>query len=293
MSNCGPKRGEVKLLSAMTLDTVCTFKDSGLGPIVFITANKGKKYEPRMVGYASGVLRFIQIDKLQDKEFLRIDMQHLMPLDETDSFRKEELTCGCFSSSGNNWAVGTSFGSIILGAQQKDLFKEPKGWVTTRIDGLMRTQDHSVTSLQMTAFNPNGMILASFSNGEVKLWTSYIPEDRLKKLQQKKDEERRSKRGQKGGSARQQAQLDLHEIGITKFDIADIFSMLDANVGFGVVDTAEDLKVSNFSLNIKGPHGNLLLLQQRKEVRVYSQLYGASSHELNPYGLHPDLNQAA
>lgn len=226
MANCGPDRGEIKLLSAMTLDTVCSFKDFNLGPVRFITSNRGKKTEPRMIGYASGVLRFVMIDKLLDKEYLRIELQHRIPENDSGEFIKEELTCGCFSSSGNNWAVGTSFGAIILGAQQKDLFKEPKGWVTTRIDGLMRNQDYGITSLSMTAFNPNGMILASFENGEVKLWTSHIPEDRLKKLQQRKDEERGRKKT-KGGSARQQNQLDLHEIGISKFDIADLFDMFE------------------------------------------------------------------
>lgn len=78
----------------------------------------------------------------------------------------------------------------------------------------------------MTAFDPNGMILASFENGEVKLWTSFIPEDRLKVLQKRKDDERKARKS-KSSNRRQELTFDLHEIGIQKFDIADLFDMFE------------------------------------------------------------------
>lgn len=126
-----------------------------------------------MVGYAGGLVRFISLGELEDKELYQLDINCL---------EGEELTCGCYSANGSNWAVGTSFGSIILGASQKDLFKKHIGYVTARIDGLIKTRDFGVTSIQMTNFNPTGQILAAFSNGEVKLWKSYISDERIKKL---------------------------------------------------------------------------------------------------------------
>lgn len=69
MTNCGSDRGEVKLISSSSLDTVYTFKDSNLGPVKFIASSKAKKSENRLIGYANGVLRFISLYELQDKEF--------------------------------------------------------------------------------------------------------------------------------------------------------------------------------------------------------------------------------
>lgn len=90
----------------------------------------------------------------------------------------------------------------------------------------MRTQDFGVTSLQMTMFNPNGQILAAFENGEVKLWKSHTPEDKVKKYREKMEAEKSHSR-KKGGSSRNRTLLDVAELGITKFDIYDTFDMFE------------------------------------------------------------------
>lgn len=68
----------------------------------------------------------------------------------------EQLTCGAFTANGSNWVLGTSFGAVLIGTQQRDLFRKPQGYNIARVEGLMRGQDIGVTSLQLTAFTPNG-----------------------------------------------------------------------------------------------------------------------------------------
>lgn len=180
MASCGASKSEIKLLSSMTMDTVYTFKSfQTLGPVRFITSNRARKADHRMIGYAHGTIRFVSLNELEDKEWYKVDLERDLELE-----REEELTCGCFNANGSTWAVGTSFGSIIIGVSQKDLFRKHQGYLTTRIDGrvLMETREFSVTSLQMTKFDPNGSILASFSNGEVKLWKSHITPEKFKKI---------------------------------------------------------------------------------------------------------------
>ena len=65
MTNCGEEKGDVKLISSQTLDTVYTFKDQNLGPVKFITSYKARKApEHRLIGYANGTLRFISLYEL-------------------------------------------------------------------------------------------------------------------------------------------------------------------------------------------------------------------------------------
>jgi len=206
-----------------------------VGKVKFITSSSAKKSELRMVGYAGGLVRFISLGELEDKEFYQLDINCL---------EGEELTCGCYSANGSNWAVGTSFGSIILGASQKDLFKKHIGYVTARIDGLIKTRDFGVTSIQMTSFNPTGQILAAFANGEVKLWKSYISDERIKKLREQMDEERARQGKKKTNAARQIRALDIIDIGIQKFDIIDSFDMFEHPHGIlPVVNNEENIQM--------------------------------------------------
>ena len=64
MANCGSDRGEVKLVSSSSLDTVFTFKDSNLGPVKFIASTKARKADHRLIGYADGMLRFVSLFEL-------------------------------------------------------------------------------------------------------------------------------------------------------------------------------------------------------------------------------------
>lgn len=84
----------------------------------------------------------------------------------------------------------------------------------------MRGQDIGITSLQLTAFTPNGQMLAAFENGEVKLWKSFVPEERLKRIRDQMEEEKKTRK-------QKQKVLDLAEIGIAKFDIHDQFDMFE------------------------------------------------------------------
>ena len=76
MTNCGPEKGDFKLISSSTMDTVFNFKgltfggDSGhIGKVKFITSSSAKKAESRMIGYAGGLLRFVSLNELEDKDF--------------------------------------------------------------------------------------------------------------------------------------------------------------------------------------------------------------------------------
>lgn len=89
-----------------------------------------------MIGYANGTIRIISLTDLSDSKTYKIDLEE-----------DEELTSGSYSYNGINWAIGTNFGNVILGAPKRDLMKQPDGIITTKVEGLMRTKDHGVTSI--------------------------------------------------------------------------------------------------------------------------------------------------
>ena len=236
MVSCGAQKGDVKLLSSMTLDTVYTFPHrSTTGPVRFITSNKARRTEPRMIGYAHGTIRFVSLNELEDKEWYKLDLERDLELE-----REEELTCGCYNANGSTWAVGTSFGSIIIGVSQKDLFRKHIGYLTVKIDGrtLMETREFAVTSIQMTKFDPSGAILAAFSNGEVKLWKSFITDERKKKITRIMQEENQRKKSRK----REGRVFGIDEIGISQFNIWDHFDMFERPHGNDVLSEDLDYK---------------------------------------------------
>jgi WD40 repeat protein len=164
----------------------------------------------------------------------------------------EELTTACYSGNGSNWAVGTSFGSVILGATKRGLFREPDGFISTRIDGLMRDQTYGVTSIQLSDFTPDGKMLVSFANGEVKLWKSFIPGDRKPKYEQQSKDEG-SRKGKR--NSRREKVFDIAELGITKFDIHDLFDMFKDPHGHG--DELEDEQIGAVELyGVSNPNSN-------------------------------------
>ena len=87
----------------------------------------------------------------------------------------------------------------------------------------------------MTSFNPNGSILVAFEDGEVKLWRSSIPDERIKRIRDQLDEEKKHKK-------KQPKVLDLAEIGIQKFDIHDMFDMFE-NPHTQEITSGEDLQL--------------------------------------------------
>jgi hypothetical protein len=71
-----------------------------------------------MLGYANGVIRFVSLTELDDAHTFQIKLEY-----------GEELTCGCYSSNNQNWAIGTSYGSVIFGATERDLFRTARGYI--------------------------------------------------------------------------------------------------------------------------------------------------------------------
>ena len=70
-----------------------------------------------MLGYANGLIRFVSLTDLDDYQVYQIKLEY-----------GEELTCGCYSANNQNWAIGTSYGSVIFGATDRDLFRTAKGY---------------------------------------------------------------------------------------------------------------------------------------------------------------------
>ena len=144
------------------LDHIFTWKQMSLGPVRFV-ASSPKDKKNRMIGHQCGFLRIIQINALKTTSLYRVN------LDEGES-----LTCGCYSLSGHNFALGTSFGKILIGMMKKDPMANTTKYnmFISRVNTVSNTTDHAVTSIQMTNFDPLGELLAAFDDGKVRLWKS-------------------------------------------------------------------------------------------------------------------------
>ena len=113
-----------------------------------------------MIGHASGFIKIVAINALKETSLYKVDMQE-----------GETLTCGTYSPSGHNFAVGTSYGAIYLGMLKKDPMQNNKtNAFMARVDTVSHGNQNAVTSIQLTAFNPQGNILAAFDNGQVRCW---------------------------------------------------------------------------------------------------------------------------
>ena len=96
----------------------------------------------------------------------------------------ETLTCGTYSPSGQNFAIGTSFGSIYLGYLKRDLHSNQRGrqMYLSKVDATSEGIETAVTSIQLTSFNPQGCILAAFDDGKVRCWQSSVKHEVFIKL---------------------------------------------------------------------------------------------------------------
>lgn len=81
----------------------------------------------------------------------------------------ETLTVACFSPNGINFIIGTSFGHIHIGTMKLDSSNKMQ-IKFARIDKIISTTEFSVTSVQISNFEPVGSLLVAFSNGVVRTW---------------------------------------------------------------------------------------------------------------------------
>ena len=79
----------------------------------------------------------------------------------------EQLTCGTFNQSGQNFAIGTNFGTVYLGVIKAESKTRPH---VALINTLCKNTKHAVTSLQLSNFEPDGSIIVAFDNAEIKVW---------------------------------------------------------------------------------------------------------------------------
>jgi len=103
----------------------------------FVTsAPKDKKN--RMVGHENGYIKIIGISALKTLSIYKVALE----IGET-------LTCGTYSPSGHNFAVGTSFGAIWIGMMKKDPMSNNNRYnmFMTRVDRVSSGRDHAVTSI--------------------------------------------------------------------------------------------------------------------------------------------------
>ena len=107
MASVGKDSGEVRLLTSGMLDPVFSFPESDLGPVSFVSSPpRGKA---RMIGHENGYIKIVSVSSL------KVSNIYLVSLAEN-----ETLSCGIYNSSGHNFALGTSFGSIYIGNIKRD-----------------------------------------------------------------------------------------------------------------------------------------------------------------------------
>lgn len=185
LSSVGKDCGDMKLLTAGMLDHIYTWPQYALGPVKFV-ASSPKDKKNRMIGHQCGFIRIIQINSLKTMSIYRL------MLDEG-----ETLSCGCYSNSGHNFAIGTSFGKILIGMMKKDPMANTTKYnlFISRVSTVSKTTDNAVTSLQMTSFDPLGTLLAAFDDGKVRCWNSQVSAAVYeKKLQEQTNKRNRRRR---------------------------------------------------------------------------------------------------
>ena len=155
----------------------------------------------------------------------------------------ETLSCGCYSNSGHNFAIGTSFGKILIGMMKKDPMANTTKYnlFISRVSTVSKTTDNAVTSLQMTSFDPLGTLLAAFDDGKVRCWNSQVSAA----VYEKKLQEQTNKRNRRRREA-----YDLADLGEVQFDVVDKFDMFE------------------------NPHGNEELTEE--DIAKNQELYGVS-----------------
>ena len=126
----------MKLLTSGMLDPICSFSQQGLGPVSFVASAPRDK--SRMVGHANGYIKMISINALKVTNIYKV------ALDED-----ETITCGVYSQSGHNFAIGTSHGTIYLGMMKRDPMSTSSKYnmFLARVDQVSHGSETAVTSL--------------------------------------------------------------------------------------------------------------------------------------------------
>ena len=126
-----------------------------------------------MIGHVNGFIKVISINQLKTSNIYKVDL-----------LEGETLTCGVYSPSGHNYAVGTSFGNIYLGLLKRDPMSNQvrNNMFLAKIERVSHGSDTAVTSIQLTSFNPEGCMLAAFDNGQVRCWHNIVHPDVKAKL---------------------------------------------------------------------------------------------------------------
>lgn len=188
------------------VDHIYTFPQYAMGPVRFV-ASAPKDKKNRMIGHENGFIRIVDINALKVKNIHKVALED-----------GETLTCGVYSPSGHNFCIGTSFGSIFLGMMKKDPMSNNKHNLFCAIVGtITSSNENAVTSIQLTAFDPQGCILASFDNGQVRCWHSSVKHEVYMKLQE-------MKQNTKKGRSKKES-YDLADLGEVQFDVVDKFDM--------------------------------------------------------------------
>jgi len=190
------------------LDHIYTWPQFALGPIRFV-ASTPKDKKNRLIGHQSGYIKIISINALKTTSIYRV------LLDEGES-----LTCGSYSPSGHNFAIGTSFGHILIGHLKKDPMAHNTKYnmFLARVNTVSSTTENAVTSIQMTNFDPTGTLLAAFDDGKVRCWHSSVKHEVYEKKLAEQNQKKKS---------RKREAYDLADLGEVQFDIIEKFDMFE------------------------------------------------------------------
>mmetsp|Transcript_15803 Transcript_15803/g.21389 ORF Transcript_15803/g.21389 Transcript_15803/m.21389 type:complete len:341 (-) Transcript_15803:185-1207(-) len=215
----------MKLLTSGMLDHIYTWPQYALGPVRFVaTSPKDKKN--RLIGHQSGYIKIIQVSALKTSSLYRLTLEE-----------GETLTSGCYSPSGHNFAIGTSFGKILIGMMKKDPMSNTAKYNTfiSRVTTVSKSDDHAVTSIQMTNFDPTGTLLAAFDDGKVRCWHSSVKAEVYeKKLAEMSNAKKKS---------RKREAYDLADLGEVQFDVIDKFDMFENPHGVEELTEDDEIKL--------------------------------------------------
>lgn len=105
-----------------------------------------------------------------------------------------------------------------------------------RVDQISKSNEHAVTSIQLTTFDPHGSLLAAFDDGNVRVWQSTLQKDLFEKLMAMR---------QLGGKKSKKAmQMEISEMGQVQFDVIDKFNLFDNPHGLEVFTENEEEQIN-------------------------------------------------
>lgn len=234
LTSVGKNSGEIKLYTAEKLDQIVAHSAKKVFGAVRFVASRDKR--TRLLGFANGFIQVFDINSLAAKTTYQIEMKDRSTDDE--QIVTEELTCASYSPSGNNFVIGTSFGAFLVGTFKKEqAVYQPRmkqDLVIARVEEVTHGTEVAVTSLQMTNFEPSGNILAAFSDGKVKCWTSKYKEEVYVKYANMINNSGKGKNRR----ARRQP-IDIADYDEVQFDVVDTLDM------FEYLEGEEDMDVTS------------------------------------------------